>query len=84
LALQLCHRPEDRDTVVMKAVAQPPGRWLVLGILLPAAVVSTRSAESDMRWAVAEKFLEMHGGTLQHKSTPSGEVLWEIVLPLQP
>jgi hypothetical protein len=32
---------------------------------------------------VAEKFLEVHGGSIQQQSTSTGEVLWEIVLPLQ-
>jgi len=84
LAMQLRESPGNHEGVVVQALAQPPGRWLMLSVQIPSRFVSARSSESEMRWVVAEKFLEIHGGTLQQKSAPSGEVLWEIVLPLQP
>ena len=50
------------------------GAWLILEM---------RPFVAEMRWAVAEKFLEIHGGTLQRNAMPAGEGLWDIVLPLQ-
>lgn len=84
LAMQLRQSPGNNDGAVLKAVAQSPGRWLMLSVQIASRFVSPRSSESEMRWAVAEKFLEMHGGSLEQKSTPAGDALWEIVLPLQP
>lgn len=55
-----------------------------LTVTLPRRLVAPGSSESEIRWAVAEKLLETHGGSLRELSMPSGEVLWEIVLLLQP
>ena len=68
----------------MSAVARPAGKSLTLRAALSAAWVLAPSSESEMQWSVAEKLLEIQGGALQQKSVPSGEVLGEIVLPLQP
>ena len=70
--------------VTVRVVAEVVGTSVRITVLLPAGLVTAQSSESEVRWAVAEKLLEMHGGTLRPRATPSGEVLWEIALPLQP
>jgi len=84
LASQLGAKTDGHATIELKAVARPPGRAMTLSVVVPHCVRLTPSSQSEMRWAVAEKFLELHGGALQETTKPSGEVLWELVLPLQP
>jgi len=84
LASQLCSQPDSRVSLELKATARPPGRSMTLSVVVPRAVIGAASSQSEMRWAVAEKFLELHGGALQRTTKSSGELLWEIVLPLQP
>ena len=70
--------------IELRATARPPGRSLTLSVVVPHGLAVPPSSQAEMRWAVAEKFIELHGGALRHTSKPSGEILWEIVLPLQP
>ncbi len=84
LASQLPEGAREGRTIAVCAAARPTGRWFVLTVTIPSDCLGARSSESEMQWAVAEKLLEIHGGSVQQKSTGSGEVLWEIVLPLQP
>ncbi len=84
LASQFQEGAREGRTIALSAAARPTGRWFVLTVAIPSGCVGARSSESEMQWAVAEKLLEIHGGSVQQKSTGSGEVLWEIVLPLQP
>jgi len=63
-------------------VASGP-RALTLLVTVPGGCLFEGSSESEIRWAVAEKFLEMHGGMLQKSLTVTGDTLWEIMLPLQ-
>jgi hypothetical protein len=65
-------------------VAESHGGQLRLTVVLPRTLVTPESSESEVRWAVAEKLLETHGGTLRPHPTSEGEILWEIALPLQP
>src|SRR5437016_5104574 len=67
----------------LQAAVRAPGRALVLTLTLPAGTLAPRSAASELPWAVAEKLLETHGGVLHATPAASGEVTWEIVLPLQ-
>ena len=82
LAKQLEHAPRG-ERIILKATVRSPNRSLVFGLRAPGACDYRRSSEAEMRWAVAEKLIEMHGGTVQQDSGPAGDVLWEIVLPLQ-
>ena len=84
LASQLRAQTDGRGCIELKAMARPPGRSMTLSVLVPRGVQLTPSSQTEMRWAVAEKFIELHGGALQQTTKPSGDVLWEIVLPLQP
>lgn len=68
----------------VRVLGECSGRAIRLTVMLPASVVAAESSESEVRWAVAEKLLEMHGGTLRQRAMPTGGVLWEIALPLQP
>jgi len=70
--------------IAVRVVGEVCGRSIRLTVMLPTAAVAPQSSESEVRWAVAEKLLETHGGTLRQHTMRSGEVLWEIVLPLQP
>ncbi len=72
------------ETMALKVVERPAARSLALSAALPGGWLLAPSSESEMQRSVAEKLMEIQGGALQEKSAPSGEVLWEIVLPLQP
>lgn len=83
LRLQL--RPEAGcdGALQVKTTARPSARSLTLVVTIPSGCLLGRSSTSEIEWSVAEKLLEIHGGTLQQSPTVSGEVLWEIMLPLQ-
>jgi hypothetical protein len=83
LRLQVRSEAGRSDAIQIKATARTGGRSLTLVAVLPGSYVSGRSSESEIQWSVAEKLLEIHGGALQQSSTASGEVLWQIMLPLQ-
>jgi hypothetical protein len=84
LAAQLQEGVKASQPIVLTVASRPTGRWLVLTVAIPSGCVVARSSESEMQWSVAQKLLEIQGGSVQQRSTDSGEVLWEIVLPLQP
>jgi hypothetical protein len=84
LATLLCQSTGADAGIALKAATRPMAHSLTFTVTVPRHFLAARSSQSDMRWAVAEKLLEAHGGALQRQSSPSGEVLWEIVLPLQP
>jgi hypothetical protein len=84
LAARLREEPAGDQGIEVRVVGNASGRSMTLTALLPSRVVSPPSTESDIQWAVAEKLLETHGGTLREQTTASGEIQWEIVLPLQP
>jgi len=50
-------------------------------LCLPAAAVGVGSSIDDLRWAVAEKMLEVNGGALEQTSDARGDVSWKITLP---
>jgi hypothetical protein len=59
------------------------------GTLAVTAALQSRgrlahSSLSDLRWAVAEKLFEIHGGSVREEPGASGEIRWTILLPLQP
>jgi hypothetical protein len=74
----------DASRGPVRIVGENNGRFMHLTVVLPAALVAPESSASEVQWAVAEKLLETHGGSLRSPVTSSGEVLWEIALPLQP
>lgn len=77
-------RPAPAPAAIhLTATAASATRSFTLVVSIPRGCLFERSSESEIRWAVAEKLLEMHGGMLQQSSTVSGETLWEIMLPLQ-
>lgn len=78
------HLREGVASDQVRVVGASLGRSIRLTVQLPGTLVASESSESEVRWAVAEKLLETHGGTLQQQAMASGEVLWEIALPLQP
>lgn len=84
LASRLHNGADSARGIGARVVGEAHGCSVRLTVMLPAAVVAPQSSESEVRWAVAEKLLETHGGTLRQHAMRSGEVLWEIVLPLQP
>ncbi len=84
LASRLRAAAGGEQAVTVRVVGETSGRSVRLTVRLPASVVAAESSESEVRWAVAEKLLETHGGTLRQRAMPTGEVQWEIALPLQP
>ncbi|MFI5396447.1 MAG: hypothetical protein ACHQ9S_13020 [Candidatus Binatia bacterium] len=84
LAKQLVRENVDPNELIqLSASERRSGRSLVLQVDVQGRVDSRRSSEAEMQWAVAQKILETHGGTLQQHAKTSGETSWEIALPLQ-
>jgi hypothetical protein len=84
LASRLPEGTNSDQDVTVRVVGEATGHFVRFAVMLPARFVSPESSEAEVRWAVAEKLLETHGGTLRQQTMPSGEILWEIALPLQP
>jgi len=84
LASRLHDRAGSPQGSAVRVVGETCGGSIRLTVMLPTTLVAPQSSESEVRWAVAEKLLETHGGTLRQPAGRSGEVLWEIALPLQP
>jgi len=83
LASLLHSRPgSDGSQSVLVALKTAP-RWLELSVTLTEGMLAPGSSDSEMRWAVSAKLIEIHGGTLVQQTTPAGEARWEITLPLQ-
>ncbi len=57
------------------------------GLLLTVRIASARlegqSSEAEMQWVVAERLIEVQGGSLRANRDSPGEVVWEVTLPLQ-
>ena len=83
LAGQLQRGRGDHKPLVLHTAERSGARSMALSVCVPPELLSTRSARTEMQWSVAEKVLESHGGALTHGAAASGEVSWEIVLPLQ-
>lgn len=83
LASRLQVPADHREPTEAKVVGHTRGRTMTLTATMPRSFVLNPSTEAEIRWAVAERFLEIHGGSVHEELVPSGEVLWEIALPLQ-
>jgi hypothetical protein len=59
-------------------------RWLEIALMLPSEYVAPRNSEAELRWALAEKLVDLQGGSLAQHNLPAGETQWLITLPLQP
>jgi hypothetical protein len=44
----------------------------------------TYNSLGELRWAVAEKLFEIHGGSVREEPGDAGDMQWNILLPLQP
>jgi len=84
LAARLRPDAGHHEGLDLRLLGQAAGPSLTVTAILPQHLLLPRSTEAEIQWAVAEKLLETHGGSVHEKSTVSGEVLWEIALPLQP
>jgi hypothetical protein len=83
LTAQLGQAGDGQTSLAIRTGVRPSTRAIVLSMGVPSHLLSRRSPATEMQWTVAEKVLESHGGALSQGPTGSGEVLWEIVLPLQ-
>jgi len=83
LAAQLGQGGSGQAPLELGTAVRLSSRSIVLTMPVPPHLLSRRSPATDMQWTVAEKILESHGGALTQGSPVSGEVSWEIVLPLQ-
>lgn len=72
----------DTNQTVMVSLQAAP-RWVRLSVTLAADMLGANGSDAEMRWAVAAKLIEIHGGTLAQRTTHLGEPEWEITLPLQ-
>jgi hypothetical protein len=57
---------------------------LSLSVSLQAHSPLARDSLSELRWAVVEKLYEIHGGSICEEPGESGDIKWNILLPLQP
>ena len=69
--------------VRLRAAAGPGNCAVAVRTLLPAGAVGGASSEREVEWALAEKLIELHGGTLRELCSEQGGTTWEIVLPTQ-
>lgn len=83
LTAQLGQAGDGQASLEIRTAVRPSTRSVVLNMSVPPYLLSRRSPATEMQWTVAEKVLESHGGALTQGSAVPGEVLWEIVLPLQ-
>jgi hypothetical protein len=83
LTSQLGQGGNGQAPLEIHTAVRPSSRSIVLTMRVPPDLLSQRSPATDMQWTVAEKILESHGGALTQGPPVSGEVSWEIVLPLQ-
>ena len=83
LTAQLGQAGDDQTSLQIRTAVRPSPPALVLSMSLPSHLLSRRSSATEMQWTVAEKVLESQGGELTQGPIVSGEVSWEIVLPLQ-
>jgi hypothetical protein len=83
LTAQLGSARDGQTSLEIRAAVRRSVRSVVLSMSVPSDLLLRRSPAAEMQWTVAEKVLESHGGALTQGSAVPGEVLWEIVLPLQ-
>jgi hypothetical protein len=83
LARQLGRSGNGGFSLEIHTAVRPSNHSIVLSMGVPSHLISRGSSSTEMQWTVAEKVFESHGGALTQCSTASGEVTWEIVLPLQ-
>lgn len=83
LARQLGQSGNGSFSLEIHTAVRSSNHSIVLTMGVPSHLISRGSASTEMQWTVAEKVFESHGGALTQCSTASGEVTWEIVLPLQ-
>jgi len=69
--------------VTVSVTTNATGRSLFLRWRVAPGGEGGRSSQAEIRWAVAEKLLEVQGGALQRSAADTGESQWEIMLPLQ-
>ncbi len=82
LASPLRSASRDRTPALIAGPGDSDG-VLVLVVHTAESKPQGRSSEAEMQWAVAERLIEIQGGSLQEKSGSAGEVTWEVTLPLQ-
>lgn len=56
----------------------------VVWLRLPDRTVEPRTSIGELRWAVAAKLVEIHGGSLEEAGLREGEVVWKVSLPREP
>jgi hypothetical protein len=83
LAKQLGRSDNGSFSLEIHTAVRASNHSIVLSMAAPSHLISRGSPSTEMQWAVAEKVFESHGGALTQCSAASGEVTWEIVLPLQ-
>lgn len=78
LRLQL----NDECPSAARVRANHVNRQLVVHIAFPPGRLRGRTSVGELRWAVAEKLVEIHGGALRKiEPNASGEIEWTLCLP---
>ena len=73
----------EAERPVLRVLVHASGSALHFVASIPSVLVVAPSSIADTQWTVAEKLVVIQGGTLQRRTAGSGEVTWEIALPLQ-
>jgi len=76
-------RCADGGVVRLRIATAPGDRAVAVSALLPPGAVDVGSSEREVEWALAEKLIELQGGTLREVRHGAGGTTWEIVLPVQ-
>lgn len=84
LAARVQLRPGLEAVEPIRVELNATPRWLEVRVGLLPDYVAARSSEVELRWALAEKLIDLHGGTLTDLTQAAGEMQWLITLPLQP
>lgn len=82
LASWLQARPGMESAAPVAVTLTPTGRNLELLVSLSSSYLTSRSSEAELRWALAQKLIDLHGGTLTEPRQAAGETQWQITLPL--
>ncbi len=82
MASRCAPRDDEAAQQVISIETTCAGGWAVLHLTVPRACLSGRNSEDELRWAMAEKLIDLHGGTLRQELSNSGGLQWLIQLPL--
>lgn len=73
--------PASASSTPARLTATVQGESVVLTVHLPEVTLAPRTSMNELRWAVADKLIEIHAGALDERAAAGGEVQWNVSLP---